>query len=82
MPRQPTVLLEDNSAAIIYSTGEGQSQNLRHIDVRRYAIREMANNEIVKLVKVLGTENVADMLTKALSRQPLEYLQSWIFRQE
>eukprot|EP00961_Rhodomonas_salina_P116443 1567241-Rhodomonas_salina.2 len=40
----------------------------RHIDTRLYFLRDMVRDGVVKLIKIPGTENVADGLTK--SRPP------------
>jgi hypothetical protein len=64
--KEPTVIWEDNSAAIVFAKAEGGPQRLRHLDLRRFAIREMVRNNIVRLEKVDGKLNVADMFTKGL----------------
>eukprot|EP00961_Rhodomonas_salina_P029113 392741-Rhodomonas_salina.1 len=38
----------------------------RHIDTRRYWLRDMVSDRILKLHKVAGTQNVVDALTKSL----------------
>eukprot|EP00961_Rhodomonas_salina_P167597 2258865-Rhodomonas_salina.1 len=38
----------------------------RHIDTRRYWLRDMVRDRILKLRKLAGTQNVADALTKSL----------------
>ena len=38
----------------------------QHIDVRRYYVRDLVRDGVVKLVKCAGTHNVADALTKSL----------------
>jgi hypothetical protein len=73
---EPTVLLEDNAAAIIFSNGEGAPQRLRHMDIRRVALREDVNERVVQLIKIDGKANVADMLTKGLPAGPLGVLRA------
>eukprot|EP00961_Rhodomonas_salina_P094400 1270257-Rhodomonas_salina.1 len=38
----------------------------RHIDVRRYFVRDLVRDHVLTLVKCAGTHNVADALTKSL----------------
>ncbi len=38
----------------------------RHIDTRKFWLRDMVRDKIVKLRKCAGTHNVADALTKSL----------------
>mmetsp|Transcript_30543 Transcript_30543/g.63105 ORF Transcript_30543/g.63105 Transcript_30543/m.63105 type:complete len:82 (-) Transcript_30543:45-290(-) len=38
----------------------------RHIDTSMFFLRDMVRGRIIKLIKVAGTENVADALTKSL----------------
>jgi hypothetical protein len=80
IPREPTVLLEDNTAAIMFSNGEGAPQRLRHMDIRRFALREAVYERVVRLVKVDGKANVADMLTKGLPAGPLGALRARVLR--
>ena len=38
----------------------------RHIDVKVHNVRELQDDEVLKLKKVKGMDNVADALTKSL----------------
>ena len=38
----------------------------RHINTRRYYVRDLVNEGVMTLVKCAGTHNVADALTKSL----------------
>eukprot|EP00961_Rhodomonas_salina_P082685 1111126-Rhodomonas_salina.1 len=44
----------------------------RHIDTSLYFLRDMVRDSLVKLIKVPGTENVADALTKSLPAPAFE----------
>jgi hypothetical protein len=76
--KEPTVIWEDNSAAIIFAKAEGGPQRLRHLDLRRFAIREMVRNNVVTLEKVDGRVNVADMFTKGLASSVFSFLRDSI----
>jgi hypothetical protein len=66
-PTRPTIVYEDNQAAIQYSIGELTHSRLRHIDIRRFALRDAVMAGVLFLVYLRSADNVADMLTKALA---------------
>ena len=45
---------------------------LRHLDVTDLWVQQKVRSKAVELVKVLGTENPADMMTKYVDRAILE----------
>eukprot|EP00961_Rhodomonas_salina_P075756 1016671-Rhodomonas_salina.1 len=63
----PTEVWEDlNAACIQISLNPVNRKFTRHIDVRRYYVRDLVNDKVMLLVKCAGTCNVADALTKSL----------------
>jgi hypothetical protein len=64
--QKPTDLWEDNAACISMSENPVNRKFTRHIDVRRYFVRDLVRDGQVPLVKYAGTHNVADALTKSL----------------
>jgi hypothetical protein len=66
-PVRPTVLYEDNQSAIQYSVGELTHSRLRHVDIRRFALRDAVAAGILRMVYIRSEHNVPDMLTKALA---------------
>ena len=46
----------------------GSSSGLKHIDLRAHFIRDCVNNRTIDVVRVQGTENLADIFTKPLAR--------------
>jgi hypothetical protein len=62
----PTEVWEDNAACIQISENPVNRKFTRHIDVRRYFVRDLVRDGLVKLVKCAGTHNIADALTKSL----------------
>eukprot|EP00961_Rhodomonas_salina_P170864 2303698-Rhodomonas_salina.1 len=62
----PTVVWEDNAACIQIANNPVNSKFTRHIDTRRYYVRDLVHDGELVLVKCAGTNNVADALTKSL----------------
>ena len=44
----------------------------RHIDTRQHFLRELVKEKVLKVVKVKGTENPSDALTKSVPSPTLE----------
>jgi len=63
---QTTEVWEDNAACIQISKNPVYCKFTRHIDVRRYYVRDLVQDRVMVLVKCAGTHNVADALTKSL----------------
>lgn len=61
----PTVIWEDNSACISYSKNNTAHDRSKHIDNRKYFVRDLVKNGECKLVHVSTDYQLADMLTKA-----------------
>lgn len=57
---------EDNAFCIFWSTNPENAEHSRHVDTRKYFLRDLVRSGVVVLTKV-GTRNVADALTKSLS---------------
>eukprot|EP00961_Rhodomonas_salina_P027656 373724-Rhodomonas_salina.1 len=71
-PDGPTRIWEDNAVCIQMSENPTHADRARHIDTRLYFLQDMVRDGIVKLIKVQGTENVADALTKSLPAPAFE----------
>ena len=71
--KTPTVLFEDNAACVHVATSQ-KSMNPRskHIDVRVFKLKEFVEDGILQLNKVESIHNIADCLTKALGRDPVD----------
>jgi hypothetical protein len=65
MPK-PIKLHEDNKAEILFSDHPGDHRRLKHIDTRKYFIREAVINGVIKLEYTPTLDQLADELTKAL----------------
>ena len=64
--RAPTSVYEDNLACIAMSENPVRRKFSRHIDIRRYFVRDMVALGIIKLVPLRTHLMVADALTKSL----------------
>eukprot|EP00961_Rhodomonas_salina_P128929 1737249-Rhodomonas_salina.1 len=64
--KRATVVWEDNAACIQIANNPVNCKFTRHIDVRRYFVRDLVWDGAMVLVKCTGTHNVADTLTKSL----------------
>ena len=73
------VVKSDSSSAIGKVHRDGVGRRCRHIKVQELWIQSKIKDGDLKLQKVLGTNNVADALTKAVNRWVLDkYLASMI----
>ena len=68
---QPTVIREDNKACQLFKDHAGNINKIYHIDVMYHFVRERIANGIVSVDYVVTAENVAEIFTKALPREPL-----------
>ncbi len=66
-PDGPTVLYEDNQAAIAMINENKPTPRSRHIDIQWFAINEWRRNKEIILRFIPGVINVADQGTKPLS---------------
>eukprot|EP00961_Rhodomonas_salina_P031846 429319-Rhodomonas_salina.1 len=62
---RPMVVWEDNTACIQITNNPVNHKFTRHINVRRYFVRDLVRNGAM-VAKCAGTHNVADALTKSL----------------
>jgi hypothetical protein len=65
-PGGATIIYEDNMGALHLSANPVLHQRSKHVDVRYHYIRELLARQLVDVVKVHTTEQLADGLTKAL----------------
>ena len=62
----PTTVYEDNLACIAMSENAVRRKYSRHIDIRRYFVRELVAGGVLKLVPLRTHLMMADALTKGL----------------
>ncbi|GJY16440.1 hypothetical protein Tco_0386862 [Tanacetum coccineum] len=65
----------DNKIAIALCCNSVQHSRSKHIDIRFHFIKEHVENGVIKLYFVInGVINLADIFTKALGRERIEFL--------
>ncbi len=65
----PVCIFEDNSAAVAMVEADSPTVGNRHLATRAHYARDMQRQQMIKVVKVDGRNNTADILTKALPRE-------------
>nr|GEU52786.1 hypothetical protein [Tanacetum cinerariifolium] len=66
----------DNRNAIVLCCNNVQHSRSKHIDIRHHFIREQVKNSVVELYFVTTDYQLADIFTKALPRERIEFLLS------
>nr|GEX16412.1 hypothetical protein [Tanacetum cinerariifolium]GEX16424.1 hypothetical protein [Tanacetum cinerariifolium] len=66
-------LYRDNKSAITLCCNNVQHSRSKYIDIRHHFIREQVENRVVELYFVATEYQLADILTKALPREPFEF---------
>ncbi|GKB24240.1 hypothetical protein Tco_0863641 [Tanacetum coccineum] len=64
----------DNKSAIALSCNNVQHSRSKHIDIRFHFIKEHVENEVTELYFVNTKYQLADIFTKALARERIEFL--------
>ena len=75
-PCGPTVLHEDNQAAICLSKNPQGHGKSKHIEIKYHFIREQVKNGAIKLQYCQTSDMVADVLTKGLAKDTFEKLRA------
>ena len=65
----PTVLFEDNQAAIYFAQNEATPPRMKHINLREHFVRDYVQSGDVRLAKIASAENCADLFTKPLPKE-------------
>jgi hypothetical protein len=68
----PTIIHEDNDAAIAISAKERRTKRTRHVAVKYFATNHNIKEGDVSISPVASADNTADIGTKALPRVPFE----------
>jgi hypothetical protein len=67
-PQGATPIYVDNNGTIFSAKSLAISRRLKHLDLKHHYIKELLNSNILKLDKVASVDNLADGLTKPLSK--------------
>lgn len=76
---QPTPINVDNQSAIKFANNPVFHTRSKHIDIRHHFVRGRLISNEVRLIHCASEDNLADTLTKALSRSKFESLRDTIF---
>jgi hypothetical protein len=71
---EPISIKCDNTSAISISKNPVLHSKTKHIPIKYHFLREQVAQKIVKLDYVSTKEQIADIFTKPLAREPFEYL--------
>ena len=66
--KEPTTVWCDNQAAIAISKNDVNHNRTKHIDIKHHFVRDAVKTEQVKIEWISTSEQVADVLTKALDK--------------
>ncbi|GJZ68900.1 copia protein [Tanacetum coccineum] len=64
----------DNEGAIDLSKNTIQHSRTKHIEIRHHFLRDNVQKGNISIEKVSSEDNIADILTKPLKREPFNYL--------
>ena len=69
---KPTIVYEDNRTCIAMSENQVHRERSKHIDVRKYFVRDLVEAKVLKLIPCGTKKMVADALTKSLAYPSFE----------
>ncbi|GKB31879.1 retrovirus-related pol polyprotein from transposon TNT 1-94 [Tanacetum coccineum] len=68
------LIMCDNKGAIDLSKNPVQHSRTKHIEIRHHFLRDNVQKWNISIEKVSSEDNIADILTKPLKREPFNYL--------
>ena len=81
--RQESVEIHvDNQGAMGLASKHVTEQRSKHIDIRFHFIRERIESGFIRLSHIATDENIADLLTKPVSKIKLQKFRSTLFGSE
>ena len=63
---KPTVVYEDNEAAIAVANNPRNHDRMKHIELKLHLVRDAIHDKKVIMTHISGTEQIADLSTMAL----------------
>jgi len=76
----PVKIYEDNNGVISISKHQMVSQRTKHVEIRYFIVQELVATQIVVVLRVDTTKNLADVFTKALSDKKHWEMAQWLFK--
>ena len=74
----PTTINEDNQSCIKLVENEKFSNRTKHIDTRYHFVRDLKENDVIKLQYCCSNSNVADLLTKPLGASKMDQMRGLV----
>lgn len=65
-----TVVKTDSQSSMAIATGDSIARRSKHIDVKYHHVRDLVAGNVISLSYVPSKDNIADVLTKPLPREP------------
>ena len=75
----PLLLYGDNQGAIALATNPIAHKRTKHIDIRHHYLRELVEAKTLQVQYVPNANNLADVLTKNLPKDPFEVFRNRLF---
>ena len=63
-----TVLYEDNNGALLMANAQQPTRRTRHMDIKKFAVLDWVEQDLIILQSICTAENAADGLTKPLAK--------------
>ncbi len=67
--KQATVLFQDNNGALLMANAQQPTRRTGHMDIKKFALLEWVEQDLIILADIKTAENAADGLTKPLAKQ-------------
>jgi hypothetical protein len=64
-----TILYEDNNGALLMANAQQPTKRTRHMDIKKFALLDWVEQDILTLHHISTHDNAADHFTKSLARQ-------------
>ena len=77
---EPVTVVSDDQGAIALAKNPIVSQRSKHIDIKYHNIRDIVQSGFVDLLYVPTNFNLADVLTKSLSKVKLDFFKQGLFK--
>jgi hypothetical protein len=74
----PTVVHEDNAAALSFSQNSGNSKKTKHYQMKVHFLREQVDLGAFEMAKVTTVDQLADTFTKALPKDAFVRYRNWM----
>ncbi len=78
LPDRPTPLHCDNDAASRLAEDQTGHPSVKHIQVKFHSVRQLVEEESLKVTRIRSADNTADILTKPLGRSDFQRLRQYL----